>query len=100
MLNQAEDRQFQRMDLPCEIIYKLPDSNQSHTGECLNISGSGILFRGKHLLECGMALELTVATKNAFTTPLRAYVEVIRSKSVDQLAQYEIATEIKGIREY
>ncbi|WP_428354231.1 PilZ domain-containing protein [Methyloprofundus sp.] len=99
MLNQEESRQFNRMDVFCAIDYKFPDAEESYVGECLNISGSGILFRGKHRLERGMALELAIATRNDLTTPLRAYVEVISSKEVES-EQYEVATEIKGIREY
>ena len=99
MLNQAESRQFDRSDMFCAISYKFPDAEQYYDGECLNISGSGILFRGQHYLESGMALELAIATKNEFTTSLKAYVEVIRSKEVAP-EQYEVATEIKGIREY
>ncbi|OQK17720.1 hypothetical protein AU255_07605 [Methyloprofundus sedimenti] len=99
MLNQTESRQFNRLDLPCVISYKFPDSEPSYDGECINISGAGILFMGKHMLKNGMALELTIATKNELTKPLRAYVEVIRSKEVGP-EQYEVATEIKGIREY
>ena len=99
MLKLAESRQFDRMQLSCAISYKFPDSEQSFEGVCLNISGSGVFFRGSHLLESGMALELAVATKNDLCAPLRAYVEVIRSKKVEG-EQYEVATEIKGIREY
>jgi len=99
MLNQAQSRQVNRMDMSCVISYKFPDSEHSYEGECLNISGAGILFMGKHIIESGMALELAIATKNDLTTPLRAYVEVIRSTQVGP-EQYEVATEIKGIREY
>ncbi|SMG66037.1 [weak similarity to] type IV pilus assembly PilZ [methanotrophic bacterial endosymbiont of Bathymodiolus sp.] len=99
MLDQAESRQFNRMDMSCAISYKFPDSEQYHDGECLNISGSGILFRGKHKLEDGVALELAIATENEFTPSLRAYVEVIRSREIAP-ELYEVATEIKGIREY
>ena len=99
MLKLAEPRQFNRKGISCSISYKFPDSEQAYEGECLNISGSGILFRGSHMLESGMALELTIATKNDLTIPLRAYVEVIRSKEIEP-EQYDVATEIKGIREY
>jgi hypothetical protein len=40
------------------------------------------LFRGKHKLEDGVALELAIATENEFTPSLRAYVEVIRSREI------------------
>ncbi|MBT3813629.1 MAG: PilZ domain-containing protein [Gammaproteobacteria bacterium] len=99
MLNQAEPRQFELMTMSCAISYKFPDAEEYYDGECLNVSGSGILFRGKHKLENGMALELAIVAKNKLIPPLRAYVEVLRSKEIDP-EQYEVATEIKGIREY
>lgn len=99
MLKLAESRQFNYMQLSCAISYKFPDSEQSFEGVCLNISGSGIFFRGSHMLESGIALEMSVANKNDLCVPLRAYVEVIRSKEVEGKL-YEVATEIKGIREY
>ena len=98
MLDHAESRQFIRMDVFCEITYKYPDSDQLYIGECLNISGAGILFRAEKLLEIGTALEVTIAPKNALTPPMKAYVEVTRSKEVEP-GVFEVGTEIKGLKE-
>lgn len=98
MLDHSESRQFIRMDVSCEITYKFPDSDELYVGECSNISGSGVLFRADRSVEGGMALEITIAPNNTLTPPMKAYVEVIRAKEVEP-GVYEIATEIKGIKD-
>ena len=98
MLDHSESRQFIRMDVSCEITYKFPDSGELYVGECLNISGSGILFKSPRSIEGGVALEITISPDNVLTPPMKAYVEVIRSKEIEP-GMYEVATEIKGIKE-
>ena len=98
MLDHSESRQFIRMDVSCELTYKFPDSEQLFIGQCLNLSGSGVLFTSENLVKTGAALELTIAPNNSLTPPMKAYVEVIRAKEV-QPGLYEIASEIKGIKE-
>lgn len=99
MLDREEPTRLHHAPVSCDISYRFPDSEQFFIGECIDISGAGLIFRGEHLLQNGMALEIAVATKNMFTTPLRSYVEVIRSKEVEPNI-YEVVAEIKGIREY
>ena len=98
MLDQTGSRHSTRMDESGEISYKFPDAGQSYIAECLNISGSGILFRSKQFIENGRALEVTIAGQNALTSAMIAYVEVIRTNEVEPDV-YKIVTEIKGIKE-
>jgi len=98
MLDHAESRTFIRMDVSCKMTYKFPDSEQEFAGECLNLSGSGILFSADRALDSGVALEVTIAPENSLTPPMKSYVEVIRSKEIEP-GVFEVATEIKGIRE-
>ncbi len=98
MLDHSESRQFIRMDVSCELTYKFPDSDQLFIGTCLNLSGSGVLFTTENFVDSGVALELTIAPNNSLTPPMKAFVEVIRTKEV-QSGLYEIASEIKGIKE-
>jgi len=99
MLDRGESRDFMRMKACCEISYKLPDIEQVFVGECLNISGSGVLFIATQVIESGMALEVKIASGNKMSPPMIAYVEVIRVKE-QLLGGYEVAAEIKGIKEY
>jgi len=98
MLDNSESRQFIRMDVSCEMTYKFPDSDQLFIGKCLNLSGSGVLFTSEKSIDSGIALEVTISPDNALTPPMKAYVEVIRSKEIEP-GLYEVATEIKGIKD-
>ncbi len=98
MLNKADSKQNNRSDGSDEISYKFPGAEKSYSGVCLNLSGSGILFRAEQFIESGRALEITIDRKTALTASMIAYVEVIRSnESAEGL--FEVATEIKGIKE-
>lgn len=99
MLDREESTRLHHTPVSCEISYRFPDSEQFFTGECIDISGAGLIFRGVHMLQNGRALEIAIDKKNSFTTPLRSYVEVIRSKEVEPNV-YEVVAEIKGIREF
>ncbi len=98
MLDNSESRQFIRMDVSCAMTYKFPDSEQLLVGQCVNLSGSGILFTSEKAIDSGIALEVTIAPDNLLTPPMKAYVEVIRSKAIEP-GLYEVATEIKGIKD-
>jgi hypothetical protein len=97
MLEYEEKRQFTRSQTNCRIRYRLAGSDAYSEGICLNISGSGILFRGNAPLEVGKAAELHLASENKITPPLAAYIEVVRCEQ-DEGGDYRIAGAIKGIR--
>lgn len=99
MLDNEESGQFQRLGVSCELRYKFPDSEQSYIAECLDINGSVIIFRGDQQLESGMALEVIMENSSSIFLPLKAYVEIVRCKR-SKTEQYDVVTEIKGIREY
>ena len=99
MLDRGESRNFIRMETDCEISYKFPDIEQVFIGQCLNVSGSGVLFIVTQVIEEGVALEVKISPKNKISPPMTAYVDVIRVKEA-LLGEYEVAAEIKGIKEY
>lgn len=98
MIAQSGFKQFTEGDESAEISYKFPGAELSYSGICLNMSGEGILFKADQFIERGRALEVTIVRQNAITPSFTAYVDVISS---DELGSdmYEVATEIKGIRE-
>ncbi len=98
MLDSGESRDFIRMNTACDVSYKFPDSNQAFAGKSINISGSGILFTAAQFIDAGIALEVKVTPEKSLTPPMVAYVEVIRSKEIKP-NEFEIAAEIKGIKE-
>lgn len=97
MLTHDERRDFIRMDVNCEITYKLADSNQTNTGICLTLSGAGVSFTADQAYEPGLAMEIKVTPKANITPPMAAFIEVVRcTKRTD--SEYEIAAVIKSIK--
>jgi hypothetical protein len=97
MLEHDEKRDFKRMQTGCRMSFKLASADHYRDGICINISGSGILFRTDVPLEPSKAAEVHIAPENRLTPPLTAYVEVIRCDPIDH-GRYEIAGAIKGIK--
>ena len=98
MAAQSDARQFTHMGESIEISYRFPDAELSSIGVCLSMSGSGILFRADQFIERGRALEVSTVHQSAVLPSFVAYVEVIQSNKLVS-GQYEVATEIKGIKE-
>jgi hypothetical protein len=97
MLDYDEKRDFIRMQAECQMSYRLAGEENYTEGSCLNISGSGILFKGPLALEAGRAAEIHLVPDNRITPPLTAYIEVVRCVLGDD-GQHEIAGAIKGIK--
>lgn len=92
-----EKRAFVRMQADCNLSYRLSGDGKYVEGACLNISGSGILFRGRVPLEPGKAAEIHLVPENRIIPPLTAYIEVTRCDPVME-ERYDIAGMIKGIK--
>ncbi len=73
-----EKRLFCRMEINAEITYTLQDDNGSYTGQCSNLSHSGIMFTTEQALPEGQSLEVTIDTKSNNFQPMKALVEIIR----------------------
>ena len=97
MLTHDERRDYIRMDVNCEITYKLADSSDLKTGLCSTLSGSGISFIADQAFDPGLAMEVSINPKNNITPPMTAYVEVVRC-SQRHGNEYEIAAIIKSIK--
>lgn len=97
MLGYDEKRSYIRMEIDCEVIYKLAGSDELNHGRCSSISGSGISFIADRIFEAGKAMEINVIPKNTVTPSMTAFIEVIRSTPQDD-GGYEIAASIKSIK--
>jgi len=97
MLGYDEKRSYIRMEIDCEVTYKLAGSDELHHGRCSSISGAGVSFMAERAFEPGKAMEINVIPKNTVTPSMTAFVEVIRSTQQDD-GSYEIAASIKSIK--
>lgn len=97
MLTHDERRDYIRMDVDCDITYKLADSSLVKTGRCTTLSGAGVSFIADQSFEPGLAMEVSITPKSNITPPMTAYIEVVRSTKRDN-TEYEIAATIKSIK--
>ncbi|MGR9053422.1 MAG: PilZ domain-containing protein [Gammaproteobacteria bacterium] len=97
MLEYDEKRNYIRMNVDCEITFRLGDSDEIHIGKCNTISGSGVSFLADRSFEPGKAMEVNITPKNSITPPMTAFVEVVRTTRLEN-GRYEIAAAIKSIK--
>ena len=97
MIDYDEKRDYIRMDVDCDMTYKLIDSDVIKTGRCISLSGSGIAFIAETQFELGLALEVNILPMNGVTPTMTAFIEVIRSlPKADKL--FETAAKIKSLK--
>ncbi|MCQ8105144.1 PilZ domain-containing protein [Methylomonas sp. SURF-2] len=97
MLAHDEKRDYIRMEVDCDITYKLANSQEIKTGRCTTLSGAGVSFLADSSFEAGLAMEVSIIPKTSITPPMTAFIEVVRSVKRDE-NQYEIAASIKSIK--
>lgn len=97
MLAHDEKRDYIRMEVDCDITYKLANSPDVRTGRCTTLSGAGVSFLADQSFDAGLAMEVSIIPKTSITPPMTAFIEVVRSVKRDE-NQYEIAASIKSIK--
>lgn len=97
MLEYNEKRDYIRIDVDCDITYKLADSGSEKTGRCTSLSSAGISFITERAYDSGLAMEVNVLPKNAVTPPMTAFIEVVRSIPQKE-GTFEIAATIKSLK--
>jgi len=97
MLDFDEKRDYIRMDVDCDITYKLADSDEVNIGRCTSLSGAGVSFLANAAYDTGMAMEVNLVPKNNVTPPMTAFIEVVRSIPQDD-GSFEIAASIKSLK--
>jgi len=97
MLEYDEKRNYIRMEIDCDVTYRLADSAELHHGRCSSISGAGVAFIADRAFDSGKAMEINVIPQNTLTPSMTAFIEVIRSTPQGN-GSYEIAATIKSIK--
>lgn len=97
MMEHDEKRNYTRIGVDCDIIYKLAGSSEYYRGRCTSISGADVSFISDRSYDPGKAMEINVVPKNIRTPPMTAFIEIVRSTKREN-DHYEIAATIKGIK--
>lgn len=88
-MNFDEKREYFRMNVNCEIDYRVLESDDICKGRCATLSGGGISFVTGLELTLGMELEITIQPLHPLTPPMHANAKVIRVQPSDSQS-YEI----------
>jgi len=97
MVEYDEKRNYIRMEIDCEVTYRLAGSDELYQGRCSSISGAGVSFMADRSFDTGKAMEINVIPQNTLTPSMTAFIEVIRSTQQSD-GSYEIAATIKSIK--
>ena len=92
-----EKRAFMRVEVNCEMRYRLVDSDEFQSAQCTSLSGSGVSFTSSKPCEEGQAAEISITPQSTLTPTLTAFVEIIRVTQSES-GDYEIAATIKSIK--
>ena len=97
MLEYDEKRDYIRMEVDCDITYKLADADTFKTGRCISLSGAGLSFIAETAYDPGLAMEVNVIPKSSVTPSMTAFIEVVRSVPQDD-GSFEVAASIKSLK--
>ena len=96
-----EKRDFIRIDIDCEIVYKNSDpegsAEEESIGQVSNLSGRGLMFISDTELEKNITLEINIKPSNILTPSLHANVKVVRVIKQRHADGFEIGAVIKEI---
>lgn len=97
MLEYDEKRNYIRMEMDCDITYRLEGSDEIFQGRCTSLSGAGVSFISEKFFAPGRAMEINIVPKSSVTPPMTAFIEIVRTTKLDD-NRYEIAASIKTIK--
>ena len=71
------------MSVNAKLTYNIPGENQTYTGDCKDLSHTGVFFVTEQSLSNRQTLEITIDGKYSNFEPMKASVEVIRVEPSD-----------------
>ena len=102
MADYTEKRNYKRVQVECNIYYKLIDADtevatdeEADVGQLENISGRGLMFIAEKGVPMNSELEIRVSPGNDLTPPLHARVQVVRMEKQRRGNSYEIGAVIR-----
>lgn len=95
MVDSSDTRDFIRMSVECDLVFKKTGDDTVHQTRTRDLSASGVSFFTDQSLSVGDELELNIKPVNKLTPPLYVIAEVIRAELVTPPSTYEIACSIK-----
>ena len=92
-----EKRNFVRVKVTTPLLFTLNQYSEKYEGQCLDLSGSGLLIETTKKLLLGDQLHVTIPAARPHQTPFAAQVEVIRVEPLNDRHIYLTGTAIKKV---
>ena len=79
MTDFIEKRDYLRIQVDCDIHFKLKNSNETQIGHCTSLSSGGVSFIGKQPLTIGDKLEASIHPQNEEKPTMIGIIEIVRA---------------------
>lgn len=92
-----EKRNFRRMALDCALSYDVPGESSRHSGQCLNLSATGVLFVAQRALDVGHRIHINITPQKTVVAPLNATGEVLRVEPGSEKDTWRVAARLTQV---
>lgn len=89
-----EKRNFHRMSVDCALSFNVLGDKQAATGQCKNLSATGVLFETFHPMSIGSRIQINITPQKSVVAPLNAVAEIVRVEHRGAKNIYQIAARI------
>ncbi len=93
-----DQRRFPRIDVECEINYRIVNESEFKTGIARNISSKGVLFVTNGKYEIGQLMEIKIVPGETSVPTHGAIIEIVRINPLKSDNKIEIAGLIKVMK--
>ncbi|HEY5604286.1 MAG TPA: PilZ domain-containing protein [Gammaproteobacteria bacterium] len=80
-MDYSEKRGFIRIKTQSKIEYRVMGSQETYSGECINLSAGGVLFTSERRVEPGTLMKITITPQLHMVNPLDATIKVVRTQN-------------------
>lgn len=84
MRDYSEKRDYFRINTNAALTYRKAGQKDSHEGQCINLSGAGVLFTAHQHYDPGTILKINLTPEKILVAPFNAIIEVLRVEPMDE----------------
>ncbi|MBN2041794.1 MAG: PilZ domain-containing protein [Spirochaetes bacterium] len=95
-LKNQNNRNYIRMDIHAEIKCRIVETKEEFTGQCKDLSHTGIKFETSKNLAAGTNVNISVNVNGSNIQPLVGILTVLRSEKLEN-NKYSISGELKDV---
>ncbi len=86
-----EKRDYFRMAADCPLNFKIHGDETLYTGQCINLSAGGVMFRSETNIETGTLIDINITPEKSVVPPLKAVIEITRRSNGAEEGNFEYA---------